>query len=147
MSLEMRLRFIALSTFLLIGRGAAAQLATSPEANPIGTWRGTSHCVARAAGCKDELIVYRIARRGRDSLSVDTRRVVDGQEAATAMLACELNAPRAYITCAAANGKWRLRVRHDSLMGQLRLPDGTWSLDVHAVRASEPRRPDTEFLQ
>jgi hypothetical protein len=137
----MRFRLTVLAALLLIAPNAAAQLATAPDANPLGTWRGTSRCVVRPSGCEDELIVYRIARTGGgDSLSVDARKVVDKQEKQTGLLACELNAARAYITCAIPDGKWRFRVRHDSLVGQLRLPDGTWIRDVHAVRSPGGRR-------
>jgi hypothetical protein len=137
----MRLTLVALSALALTSRAASAQLATSPTANPLGTWRGASACVERALGCQDEMIVYRIVRKGRnDSLSIEARKVVDGQEKEASVLACQLNAPRAYITCAAPGGKWRLRVRRDSLVGQLRLPDGTWIRDVHAVRSPEGTR-------
>jgi hypothetical protein len=132
----MRFRFIALAAIPLITRGAAAQLATAPDASPIGTWRGTSACVVRPSACKDEVVVYRIALKGRnDSLSIDGRKIVEGKEVEMGLLACQLNAPRAYITCVIPTGKWRFRARHDSLVGQLRLQDGTLFRDVHAVRS------------
>ena len=134
----MRFRLIALVIFSLTARGAAAQLRTSPDANPVGTWRGTSTCVVRPSACKDEAIVYRIALKGsRDSLAIDGRKVVDGREVEMGVLACELNAPRAYITCVIPTGKWRFTARHDSLIGQLRLSDGTLFRDVHAIRLRE----------
>ena len=132
----MRFRLIALAAVPLITRGAAAQLATSPDANPVGTWRGTSTCVVRPSACKNEVIVYRIAQQGRnDSLSIDGRKIVEGREVEMGLLACQLNAPRAYITCVIPTGKWRFRARHDSLVGQLRLQDGTLFRDVRAVRS------------
>lgn len=136
-SIPMQLRLVVLVAFSLVGRTAGAQLATAPDANPLGTWRGTSRCVAGAATCKDEVVVYRVRKATGDSLSVDARRVVDGREQDTALYACELNAPRAYITCVIPAGKWRFRVRHDSLVGQLRLHNGTWLRDVHALRSRE----------
>lgn len=132
----MRLGIIAITTLSFFARGAAAQLATSPDANPVGTWRGNSVCVARASTCKDEVIVYRIARQGgQDSLSLDGRKVVAGREEEMGVLACQLNAPRAYITCVIPSGTWRFRPRHDSLVGQLRLKDGTLFRNVNAVRS------------
>src|SRR5437870_1724617 len=134
----MRLRFLALGVAVLVSRNAAAQLATSPAANPVGTWRGRSVCVARAAGCDNEDVVYHIARKGgHDSLAVDTRKLIAGREETTGLLACDLNASRGYFTCVVPTGKWRFRARHDSLIGQLRLRDGTWLLDVHAIRSRE----------
>jgi hypothetical protein len=132
----MQLRLIALAAIPLITRTAAAQLATAPDANPIGTWRGKSACVARQSACKDEVVVYRIALKGRnDSLAIDGRKVIDAREVEMGVLACQLNAPRAYITCVIPSGTWRFRARHDSLIGQLRLKDGTWFRDDHAVRS------------
>jgi hypothetical protein len=133
MILEMRLRFIALSTFLLIGRRAAAQLATSPEANPIGTWRGTSHCVARATGCKDELIVYRIARKGRDSLSVDARKV--GRTGSSHGPA-GVRAQRAARVHHLRGREWEMAVE-----GAARQPRGTAASVGRHMVARCPRRP------
>jgi hypothetical protein len=132
----MRFRLIGLAAVPLAARGAAAQLATAPDANPVGMWRGTSACVVRPSACKDEVVVYRIAQKGRnDSLSIDGRKIVEGKEIEMGLLACQLNAPRAYITCVIPTGKWRFRARHDSLVGQLRLQDGTLFRDVHAIRS------------
>lgn len=138
----MRVRLIALVAVTLGSRAASAQLVTSPEANPLGTWRGSSHCVAPRADCSDEVVVYRITQpRSRDSLSVRSSRLVDGHEKDSGVLACDLNAARAIVTCAVEGGKWRFAFRHDSLVGQLRLRDGTWFRDVHAVRATTPPEP------
>jgi hypothetical protein len=132
----MRSTLLVLAAFPLLTHRAAAQLTTSPAANPVGTWRGSSVCVSRTPSCTDEVIVYRIVQKGaRDSLLVDARKIVDGREMNTGSFACQLNAARAYITCVVPEGKWRLRTRRDSLVGQLRLHDGTWLLDVHAVRS------------
>ena len=134
----MRLAVLTFAAFVFTARGAAAQLVSSPDASPVGTWRGTSACVAGAAGCKDEGVVYHILLKGgRDSLSVDARRVVGGHEEAAGILPCQLNASRGYFTCAVAEGKWRFRARHDSLFGQLRLRDGTWIRDVRALRSRD----------
>jgi hypothetical protein len=138
MRCRMRLKLIALVGFLLTTRSAAAQLTTSPAASPIGTWRGTSACVVRPSACTDEAIVLRIARKGgHDSLSVDGRKIVDGSEVGMGAMDCQLNASRGYLTCVVPDGKWRFRARRDSLVGQLRLQDGTWVRDVHAIRSRE----------
>jgi hypothetical protein len=138
----MRFRSVALAAFLLIARHASAQLATSPAANPVGVWRGASTCVPGAAACTDEVVVYRIVRKGaNDSLAVDGRKVVDGREVETGVLACDLNAPRAFFTCVIPTGKWRFIARHDSLIGQLRLRNGTRVRDVLALRSPAARSP------
>jgi hypothetical protein len=134
----MRLTLPALALLVLFARGASAQLVAAPDANPLGAWRGTSVCVARPSDCTDEVVAYRIAlAKSGDSVSVDGRKVVGGREEAMGVLACELNAARAIITCGVPNGKWRFAVRHDSLVGQLRLKDGTWLREVRALRAGD----------
>lgn len=134
--MKMRLRLIIPASLALITRGASAQLIAAPDANPLGAWRGRSVCVARPSACTDEVVIYRIAlSKSGDSVSVEGRKVVDGREEAMGVLACELNATRAIITCGVPNGKWRFAVRHDSLVGQLRLKDGTWFREVRALRA------------
>jgi hypothetical protein len=137
----MRFTLIALAAFPLVTNAAVGQLTTSPAANPVGTWRGSSVCVVRSPACTDDAIVYRIVQKGsHDSLLVDARKVIDGREEPTAAFACQLNAARAYITCVVPEGKWRIRTRRDSLVGQFRLQDGTWLLDVHAVRSAPDSR-------
>jgi hypothetical protein len=134
----MPFRLIALAAFLVLTRGASAQLVAARDASPVGTWRGTSRCLVRPSACKDEAIVYRIALKGaRDSLAIDGRKVIAGREDEMGVLPCELNAARAFITCAIPTGKWRFAVRHDSLVGQLRLKDGTVFRDVRATRSRE----------
>ena len=133
----MRIRHLALA--LLVARAATAQLIAAPDASPVGAWRGTSVCVVRRSACHDEVVIYKFALKGSDSLSLDALKIVDGREDDMGTLACELNAPRAFVTCDIPNGKWRFTVRHDSLVGQLRLRDGTWFRDVHAVRSPAPR--------
>ena len=134
----MRFEFFVLACLALLTRGASAQLIAAPDANPVGTWRGASVCVARPSDCTDEVVVYRIALKGsRDSLSVAGRKLVGGREEEMGALACELNAARAIITCGVPGGKWRFAVRHDSLVGQLRLKDGTWFREVRALRAGD----------
>jgi hypothetical protein len=137
----MRLRLLVLAVLPFVTSRAAAQLVAAPDASPIGTWRGTSRCVVRQAGCEDGIVVYRIELKGkRDSLAIDMKKVVGGREENAGLMACQLNAARAYITCVVRDGKWRMRVRHDTLVGQMRLPDGTWLLDVQAVRSPEGKQ-------
>ena len=45
------------------------------------------------------------------------------------------HAPDARLTCSTPNGVWHFTVRGDSLVGELRLPDGNKFRDVRAVRS------------
>jgi hypothetical protein len=116
---------------------AVDALAQAPAvaANPVGIWRGTSVCRLRPSPCKDEVALYRITRgKTSDSLSVDGRKIVNGQEVQMGILACSLDTSGTRFTCSAPNGVWHFAVRGDSLVGELRLPDNTKYRDVSTAR-------------
>ena len=126
---------VALVAVGVFARRGAAQ-ATAGAANPVGVWRGTSLCLVRPSPCHDEVVVYRITRlNGTDSLSMDARKIVNAREEEMGVLACRLAALGAAFTCTMPNGVWRFTVRHDSLVGELRLPDSTKFRDVRAARS------------
>jgi hypothetical protein len=103
---------------------------------PEGTWRGTSVCLVRPSACSDEVVVYRIARAtGADSLTLDARKIVRGEEQEMGVLTCHLTSPQGPLMCAMPRGIWRFSVRNDSLVGELRLSDNTRFRDVRTVRA------------
>jgi hypothetical protein len=107
--------------------------------NPAGVWRGTSLCTVRPSPCHDEVVVYYITRvNGSDSLTLDARKIVNGQEDPMGVLGCHLDAPAAQITCTMRNGVWHFTIRGDSLVGDLRLPDNTKYRDVRVARSPSP---------
>lgn len=127
----MRIHLTALAVASLLARGASAQ---APA--PVGTWRGTSVCLVRPSSCNDEIVVYRITQTKRaDSLSMDARKIVRGEEQEMGVLGCVLTPPKG-LTCIIPRGVWHFRVRSDSLVGELRLPDNTKFRDVRTVRAA-----------
>jgi hypothetical protein len=134
--IAIRLSAIALAV-LLTQPVTAQSSAQRPAARaPLGTWRGTSVCLVRPSACNDEVVIYRISpMRGSDSVSLDARKIVRGEEEEMGVLACRLTAPQGPLTCAIPRGIWQFRVRNDSLAGELRLSDGTRFRDVRAVRA------------
>jgi hypothetical protein len=121
----------------LCARGALAQTPTRSNAvNPLGVWRGTSLCLVRPSPCNDESVVYRITQlAARDSVSIDARKMVNGEEEEMGVLGCGLETSRTRITCAMRNGVWRLTVRGDSLTGELRLLNDVKFRDVRAARS------------
>jgi hypothetical protein len=131
--MSLRAGLVAASVAVLIGRGALAQAPASP--NPIGVWRGTSRCLVRPSPCNDEIVVYRIGRSGAgDSVSIDARKIVNGREEEMGVLGCRFDASTAQLSCIMRNGGWRFTVRGDSLVGELRSPDGTRFRDVRTAR-------------
>src|SRR3954452_16970048 len=120
----------ALAAVLLLAPRATAQQAAA-EPTAIGVWRGTSTCLVHPSVCHDEIVVYRVAgTTTRDRVTMDARKIVDGQEEGMGVLACHLAARGASLTCAMRNGVWHFTVRADSLVGELRLPDDTKFRDV-----------------
>jgi hypothetical protein len=104
--------------------------------DPVGTWRGTSVCQVRPSACHDETVVYRITRTtARDSLAIDGRKIVNAAELEMGVLGCRFDAPSARITCPMPNGVWQFTIRGDSLVGELRSPDGTKVRDVRTARS------------
>src|ERR1043165_3232198 len=116
---------IIIAITCVLSRGALAQ--TPPAASSaVGVWRGTSSCLVRPSSCNDEIVVYRIARmKAADSLSIDARKIVNGQEEEMGVLACVIASQGTQLTCRIPRGTWHFFVRRDSLVGELRLPDGT----------------------
>ena len=112
---------------------ASAQPQEPP--NAIGTWRGTSLCLVQPSACKNESVVYRVKRIGAaDSVSLDARKIVNGTEEEMGVLGCFVARATHTLTCTIPNGTWRFTVRGDSLVGELRLPDGTKFRDVRTSR-------------
>jgi len=128
-----RLAYLAAIISSLLARQMPAQAA---HTDPVGTWRGTSLCQVRPSACRDEIVVYRITRTTtRDSLTLDGRKIVNGAEVEMGVLGCRLDAPSARLTCPLPNGVWQFTIRGDSLVGELRLSDGTKVRDVHTGRS------------
>jgi hypothetical protein len=91
--------------------------------------------LVRPSPCRDEIVVYRITSAGAaDSLSLDARKIVNGQEEEMGVLACRL-ANAAELRCTIPNGIWRFTVHRDSLVGELRLRDSTKYRDVRTARS------------
>ena len=119
----------------ILSRGAVAQ-ARSAAGSPVGVWRGTSLCLVRESPCHDETVVYRISAAGAaDSFSIDARKIVNGQEEEMGILGCRFADANAELRCIIRNAVWSFSVRRDSLVGELRLRDGTKFRDVRTVRS------------
>ena len=137
----MRIHIAVAGFAILLATTAAAQSArrARQSPSPIGTWRGTSICLVRNSPCHDETVVYYITRSGgADSVAIDARKIVGGQEDSMGVLACGVTAgdsTNVVVTCVMRNGVWRFHVRGDRLVGELRLPDGSKFRDVRATRA------------
>jgi hypothetical protein len=70
-----------------------------------------------------------------DSLAIDARKIVNGQEEEMGVIGCRSAASGAQLTCTMPNGVWRFMIRGDSLVGELRQPDNRKYRDVNAARS------------
>ena len=128
-----RLLYLAAIFSIAFARHIPAQTA-GPD--PVGTWRGTSLCQVRPSACNDESVVFRISRTtARDSLALDGRKIVNGAEVEMGVLGCRLDTPGARLTCLIPDAVWQFTIRGDSLVGELRLSDGTKVRDVRTERS------------
>jgi len=133
--MKLRPSLIAVVAVMALAQRAPAQ-ASAGAVTPVGTWRGTSLCLVKPSPCHDEVVVYRITPvKGSDSLSMDARKIVNGQEEEMGVLSCAFAARGASLTCPLRNGMWRFTVSRDSLVGELRLPDNTKFRDVRTARS------------
>ncbi len=110
--------------------------AQTARPDPLGTWRGTSVCQVRPSACHDENVVFRIARTAAsDTLALDGRKIVNAVEVEMGVLSCRLDAASARLTCPIRGAVWQFAVRGDSLVGELRLADGTKVREVRTRRS------------
>jgi hypothetical protein len=135
-AVAMRTHFAGVALASALAHTAIAQSPAQSPTTPVGTWRGTSACLVRPSSCNDEVVVYRITPlKTPDSVAVDARKIVRGEEEAMGVLACHLAKPSGQLTCAFPQGVWYFRVRNDSLTGELRLRDNTRFREVQTTRA------------
>ena len=135
-AMRIRLTGVVFASLLALGAGAQSPSQQPTATSPVGIWRDTSVCLVRPSACNDEIVVYRIARTSAaDSLTVDARKIVRGEEQEMGVLSCSVMSPTGPLTCAIPQGTWQFRVRNDSLVGELRLSDNTKFRAVRTTRA------------
>jgi hypothetical protein len=134
-AVRIQLGCIAVASLLAYDAVAQSVARQQSTTTPVGTWRGTSLCLVRPSACKDEIVVYRITRaKAEDSLILDARKIVRGEEEEMGVLGCHFTSPNGPLTCAIPRGTWLFRIHNDSLVGELRLPDNTKFRDVRTIR-------------
>jgi hypothetical protein len=102
-AVSIRLAGMALASAL--APTAVAQSTAQPPArrDPVGVWRGQSVCLVRPSACHDEIVVYRITpMKAADSVAIDARKIVNGQEEEMGVLSCHVAPSSRQITRAVA---------------------------------------------
>jgi hypothetical protein len=134
----MRFHLAGIALASAVAATAIAQSPVQPPAviNPVGTWRGSSVCLVRPSAFNDEVVVYRITpMKAPDSLAVDARKIIGGEEQEMGVLGCRLMPLSGQLTCTIRQGVWHFRVRKDSLTGEFRQLDNTRYREVRTIRA------------
>jgi hypothetical protein len=134
----MRIHITGIALASALARTAIAQSPVQPPApkTPVGIWRGSSVCLVRPSACNDEIVVYRITpTKVADSLTMDARKIVGGEEQEMGVLGCRLAPLSGQLSCAIPQAVWHFTVRNDSLTGELRLLDNTRYREVRTRRA------------
>ncbi len=133
--MRIQLTVVAVASLLALAASAQLPATQSTGVSVVGTWRGTSVCLVRPSRCNDEIVVYRITNlKTADSLALDGRKIVRGEEEEMGILTCHLGPSNRQLTCTLPQGVWHFNVRGDSLVGELRLRDNVKYRNVRAVR-------------
>src|ERR1700741_4070374 len=120
-TMKIRLACLTLTGVLALRVNAQSPSHPPQTVNPAGVWRGTSVCLVRPSACNDEIVIYRITpMKSADSLAMDARKIVRGEEQEMGVLGCRLVSPNGPLTCVIPQGVWKFTVRNDSLIGELR---------------------------
>src|SRR5690242_21714625 len=94
MTTKLQVAGIALASVFARAAGAQSPSRSSAPADPVGTWRGTSVCLVHPSACNDEIVVYRITQmKAPDSVAMDARKIVRGEEQDMGVLGCSLVRP------------------------------------------------------
>jgi hypothetical protein len=91
----------------------------------LGEWRGESICIQKNTACRDETVVYRIAKGESGRISVSADKIVNGAPVNMGILDFRHDPDRDELVSENAQGTWRLRIDGAKLGGTLTRSDGS----------------------
>ena len=116
-----------MALILLATCASALISATQDESKLLGDWRGDSTCVATGTACRDEKVVYHIAKilskPGYVSVSAD--KIVNAATINMGTLEFSYDPDKQTLACEYAQGLWRITVDGNKMDGTLTRPDKT----------------------
>ena len=126
---------------LLAGAGAAT--AEEDGIGLVGRWTGDSICVGNRPACKNESVIYRIAkppdREGRITIEAD--KIVDGSIVYMGAIEFKYDRGAKTLVAQVPVGVWRLTVADDILEGTLTLaPENSVVRRVKVSKEKPARR-------
>jgi hypothetical protein len=117
-----------LAALIMLAMCASALIsATQDESKLLGDWRGDSTCAATGTACRDEKVVYHIAKiPGKPSyVSVSADKVVNGAGINMGTLEFSYDPNKQTLSCEYVQGVWRITVDGNKMEGTLTRPDKT----------------------
>lgn len=107
--------------------GSARGTAPDEVSRFVGKWRGDSSCVAKQTACRDETVVYQVARLPEKAgyVSVTADKIVNGNAVNMGILEFRYDQDQHVLVCEYSQGVWRLKVDGGKMEGTLTRPDNT----------------------
>jgi hypothetical protein len=126
MSLAIIRNFLA-ALILVAVCASAPGSTTQDESQLLGDWRGDSTCVATGTACRDEKVVYHIAKiPGKPGyVSVSADKLVNGATITMGTLEFRYDPDKQSLACEYAQGVWLFTVEGNKMEGTLTRPDKT----------------------
>jgi len=127
-----------LSTCLLLG--AQPWIVSAQQVSQIaGAWRGNSVCAVPNTPCRNEANVYRFAEiPGKaNRFSCTAAKIVGGKEIVMGGGEWTYDSSKHLLQTLTPNPTIRLALDHDSLDGELILPEGTIYRRIHLKKSSD----------
>ena len=121
------IRIFLVALILVTVYAPAPGSATQDESKLLGDWRGDSTCVATGTACRDEEVVYHIAKiPGKPGyVSVNGDKIVNGAAINMGTLEFSYDPDKQTLACEYAQGVWRFTVDGNKMEGTLTRPDKT----------------------
>jgi len=117
-----------LVALILVATCASALIsATQDESKLLGDWRGDSTCVATGTACRDEKVVYHIAKIPSKAgyVLVSADKIVNGAAINMGTLEFRYDPNKQALACEYTQGVWLFTVDGNKMEGTLTRPDKT----------------------
>jgi hypothetical protein len=120
----MRFANIALAVLFLANVDVHAQSRNAlpvPDSLFYGIWKGTSICQIKSSPCRDENVVYHIAKSGKENLiEIKANKIVNGAEEEMGTIDFRYDPKtREIISVSQPNAIWKFKKDRNSISGTL----------------------------
>ena len=111
----------------------------SANSTLFGEWTGESICTVKNSPCHDEKVVYTIGEPDNaGNLKMQADKIVNGQGEDMGTLDCNFKVASSTVSCLMKNGLWEFKVTAGSMIGTLKLTDGTLFRNFSVKKSVKP---------